>query len=305
MGLVTLKEVLSESVEKQYAVGAFDTMNLLMTEAILSAAEEERKPIILMQIDAMMGIREDQDSYFKCIHEMIRHTNVPVCLMLDHGGSYENCMKAIHYGFSGVMFDGSMLPMEENIRQTKEIVRAAHACGVSVEAEIGHVGGLEAEEQADPNGNMVDVSGYSEPDKAFLFARETGIDAMAIAFGTVHGKYKGIPKLDYERLATIRSMVEIPLVMHGGSGVPVEGFREAVLHGINKVNICTAMIQEASERMVQTVDQRGESHVSFPQLCGVAQVAIKQVVKEHIRIFGTKELKLPEKQIYFGEKVSH
>lgn len=299
MGLVTLKEILSESIEKKYAVGAFDTMNPLMTEAILCAAEEEQKPLILMQIGTMLGTREGQDSYFKCIHDMISNTTIPICLMLDHGSSYENCIEAIHYGFSAVMFDGSMLPFEENVRQTKEIVRAAHACGVSVEAEIGHVGGLEADEQEDPEGCLVDVSGYSDPNLAKQFAEETGIDAMAIAFGTVHGKYRGIPKLDYNRVAKIRSMVEIPLVMHGGSGVPEEGFREAVAHGISKVNICTSMIQAASEQMIAAVENRKKERVSFPMLCDTAQKAIKADVKKHMNILGTQSLtikKSPEKR---------
>lgn len=305
MGLVTLKEILSETIDKKYAVGAFDTFNPLMTEAILSAAEEEGKPLILMQIDAMLGAREDHDSYFKCIHDMIGHTTVPICLMLDHGSSYENCMKAIHYGFSAVMFDGSMLPYEENVRQTKEIVRAAHACGVSVEAEIGHVGGLEADEQADPNGSIVDVSGYSEPEMAKQFAEETEIDAMAIAFGTVHGKYRGVPRLDYDRVAQIRSMVDIPLVMHGGSGVPEDGFRGAVAHGISKVNIATSMVQAASEGMIGAVDGRGDKRIGFPDLCRIAQEAVKADVKKHMDIFGTKALEIHRKPHLFGEIASH
>lgn len=303
MALVTLKEVLGESVEKRYAVGAFDTVNPLMTEAILTAAEEEGTPIILMFIDKDFNSRTDFDSYFACIHQMVARTSVPVALMLDHGSSYENCMKAIHYGFSSVMFDGSMLSLEENIAQTSQIVRAAHACGVSVEAEIGHVGGLEADERADPEGAEVDVNGYSDPDTALRFAQETGIDAMAIAFGTVHGKYRGVPKLDYPRLAKIRSMVDIPLVMHGGSGVSPDGFREAVHNGINKVNICTAMIQSATERMIQAVEQRGQSRLSFMGLCDQAQEAIADVVKEHIRIFGTQSLVVPPKPVRFGEQV--
>lgn len=304
MGLVTLKEILSESIDKKYAVGAFDTLNPIMTEAILCAAEEEQKPLILMQIDAMLGGREDHDSYFKCIHDMIGHTTVPICLMLDHGSSYENCMKAIHYGFSAVMFDGSMLPYEENVKQTREIVHAAHACGVSVEAEIGHVGGLEADEQADPDGCIVDVTGYSNPDLAKRFAEETEIDAMAIAFGTVHGKYKGTPKLDYDRVAKIRSMVEIPLVMHGGSGVPEEGFREAVVHGISKVNICTSMIQAASEKMTEAVN-RGGRGAGFPGLCAAAQEAVTEDVKKHMHIFGTQPLEIKRSPMRFGEICPH
>ena len=298
MGLVTLKEILGQSIEKHYAVGAFDTMNHLMTESILSAAEAERAPVILMFIDAMFPLRSDYDSYFKCVHEMINHTTVPVALMLDHGGSFEGCMKAIHYGFSAVMFDGSMLPFEENVEQTREIVKAAHACGVSVEAEIGHVGGLEADQRADPEGTEVDVSGYSEPDMALRFAQATGVDALAIAFGTVHGKYRGVPKLDYARLAKIRSLVDVPLVMHGGSGVTPDGFRQAVAHGISKVNISTAMIQAATERMLQTA--REKDRVNFLELYGVAQGAIQQTVQEHIRIFGTQPLRLDTKPVRFG-----
>lgn len=298
MGLVTLKEILSESIEKRYAVGAFDTMNHLMTEAILSAAEAERTPVILMFIDAMFPLRNDYDSYFKCIHEMIDHTTVPVALMLDHGGDFEGCMRAIHYGFSAVMFDGSMLSFEENVEKTREIVKLAHACGVSVEAEIGHVGGLEAAQQADPEGNEVDISGYSDPDMALRFALATEVDALAIAFGTVHGKFRGTPKLDYERLVKIRSMVNIPLVMHGGSGVSPEGFRQAVAHGINKVNISTAMIQAATEQMLRAVDKKQQ--VNFLELYGVAQTAIQKTVREHIRIFGTQALEPYASPVRFG-----
>ena len=300
MGLVTLKEILSESIEKKYAVGAFDTMNPLMTEAILSAAEEAGKPLILMQIDAMFDLRSDHDVYFKNIRNMIDRTTVPICLMLDHGASYEHCICAIHYGFSSVMFDGSMLPFEENVRQTKQIVRAAHACGVSVEAEIGHVGGLEAE--SDPNGSEVDESAYSEPALAQQFAEQTGIDAMAIAFGTVHGKYRGVPKLDYQRLAIIRKMVDIPLVMHGGSGVPEDGFRNAVNNGINKINICTQMIQTASERMLRAAEPCEGRRVGFPELYAIAQEAVKDVVKTHMDVFGTQPLTLKQAPAYFGER---
>ena len=204
MSLVTLKEILRESIDKKYAVGAFDTFNPLMTEAILCAAEEEEKPVILMQIDHFFDERRDHGVYFRNIINMIEHMKTPVCLMLDHGESIENCMRAIHLGFSAVMFDGSMLPYEENVRETKALVRAAHACGVSVEAEIGHVGGLEGE--ADPEGSVADGSGFTEPEMAERFAAETGVDALAVAFGTVHGKYRGEVNLDFARLAKIRSL---------------------------------------------------------------------------------------------------
>ncbi len=300
MSLVTLKEILRESIEKKYAVGAFDTMNPLMTEAILRAAEEEGKPLILMQIDHFFDARSDHEVYFRNIVNMITHMKTPVCLMLDHGESVAHCVRALRYGFSAVMFDGSMLPFEENIRQTKEVVSAAHACGVSVEAEIGHVGGLEAEEQADPEGSLVDVSGYSEPEMAMRFAEETGIDAMAIAFGTVHGKYRGKVSLDLERVAKIRSMVDIPLVMHGGSGVPEEGFRGAVENGINKINICTQMLQSASEAMTDLARNASGKPAGFEAMYQAAGEAIREVVKNHIHIFGTRALSCEKEPFLVG-----
>lgn len=300
MSLVTLKEILRESIAKKYAVGAFDTMNPLMTESILRAAEEEEKPLILMQIDHFFNDRSDHEVYFRNILNMIEQMKVPVCLMLDHGESVESCMRAIHYGFSAVMFDGSMLPFEENVRETKAVVRAAHACGVSVEAEIGHVGGLEQGEMAaGTEGNVADVSGYTEPEMAQRFAEETGIDAMAIAFGTVHGKYRGEVCLDFDRVAKIRSMVGIPLVMHGGSGVPAEGFRGAVENGINKINICTQMLQSASEKMLDLA-RNGDNRTSFLELYHEAGEAIKEVVKSHMRLFGTQKLSCEKEPFLVG-----
>jgi len=297
MSLVTLKEILKGSVEKKYAVGAFDTLNPLMTEAILRAAEEEGKPVILMVIDHFFDQRSDHTVYYRNMINMIEHMKTPVCLMLDHGESYEDCMRAIHLGFTAVMIDGSMLPYEDNVKLVQAVVRSAHACGVSVEAEIGHVGGHET--AADPEGSEVDVSGYTEPEMAERFAAETGVDALAIAFGTVHGKYKGKVNLDYARLADIRSRVGIPLVMHGGSGIPEDGFRGAVEHGINKINICTQMLVSASDAMNSMMTSSG-GKAGFIDLYEEAHKAVREVVKTHMGIFGTQPLGYDRPPVYYG-----
>ncbi|MDO4272791.1 MAG: class II fructose-bisphosphate aldolase [Eubacteriales bacterium] len=282
MGLVTLKEILSESIEKKYAVGAFDTLDDNFTEAIIEAAEEEGLPVILM-IPNFFWEKNDLSFYFTRLLDRCRRATVPVCLHLDHGRSFEDVMKAIHGGCTSVMFDGSALPIEENIAVTRKVVEAAHACGVSVEAEIGHVASPEGELQA----SEADETMYTSPEDAAHFVQQTQVDALAVAVGTVHGIYKGTPKIDTRRLDEIRSRVSIPLVLHGGSGLPEEEFRAAIAHGINKVNFFTGLSLEAVKAIRQTLDDAPTGKVHYIELKEASHTAVKNTIKHQMKIFGT------------------
>ena len=282
---VTLKEILEDAVKNHYAVGGFDTMDYVFTDAIIRAGEATNTPIIMMIPDFLL-LSPQADELFSYINFRIGRTHIPVALHLDHGSSYEMAAMAIKYGFSSVMFDGSCLPFEENIAKTCEISRMAHAAGVSIEAELGHVGGgggsLEAAEVA--------TDMFTDPNQAARFVEETKVDALAVAIGTVHGKYKGSPKLDLDRLDVIRAKVNVPLVMHGGSGLTPDAFRSAIAHGINKINFFTGMSLAATEGALKSVADNGGS-MHFFEMVASGQKCAEDVIKEHIDIFGTRPIK--------------
>lgn len=284
MSLATMKEVLSQSVEKKYAVGAFDTMDRVFTEAIIGAAEAKGVPVILMTVEWAFE-KPDVELFMGYLVERCRRATVPVALHLDHGSSFEAVMKAIHYGCTSVMLDGSSLPFEENVALTKKVVEVAHACGITVEAEIGHVAGHEGNML---DGNVADESAYTTVDEAIRFYEQTQVDCLAVAIGTVHGVYKGTPKLDYERLQAIRDALPIPIVMHGGSGLSPEDFKKAVAHGINKINFFTGMSLGAAEAVKKLMKERDKIQMGDIIDCG--QQAAFEIVSEHIDIFGTQPL---------------
>lgn len=292
MALYTMKEILSEAVAKKYAVPAFSGFDLITVDSVLAAAEEENKPVIFLCHPLFaVNARKDPKRYVLSMLEMIRSSSVPATVILDHGGSFEECMSCISMGFPSVMFDGSSLPFEENIAATREIVKAAHACGVTVEAEVGHVGGNEG----DARDGVADKSMYTEPEQAKRFVDETGVDALAVAIGTVHGVYRGTPKLDIERLGEIRQAVgQLPLVMHGGSGLPEEEFTMAVKGGINKINFVTGMMLDAMKTIHAKEAEREAAgrRLTFWDALPFVQETMKQCVKEQFRIFDTQTLTL-------------
>ncbi|RHR30273.1 class II fructose-bisphosphate aldolase [Clostridium sp. AF19-22AC] len=282
--LVTLKEILSESVTGKYAVGAFDTMNPVFTEGILAAAETKNVPVIIMVCDYSFTM-PNAENFMRDTIEKCRSAKVPVCVHLDHGPSIEAVMQAIHYGCTSVMIDGSSLPFQENIKLTKKVVELAHMCGVSVEAEIGHVAGHEAEVLGD---HEADETAYTRLEDAATFYEATGVDALAVAIGTVHGIYKGEPKLNYERLKKLREALPCPLVMHGGSGLSPEHFKKAIECGINKVNFYTGMAVAAADvcRNYLMENERAD----MTDVLEMAEESITGTVEKHLDIFGTKEL---------------
>lgn len=230
--LVTSKELLQDAYKNHYAVGAFNVENMEMVMAVVKAAEETRSPIIMQTTPGTIkyaGI----DLYFANIETAAKRASVPVACHLDHGNSIEIAAQAFKTGYTSIMIDGSKLPFEENIALTSSVVKFCHAGNIPVEAELGRVGGKE-----DDLINA-DINPYTDPDEAKEFVERTNCDSLAVGVGTAHGIYKGIPQINFDVLKKIHALVDIPLVLHGTSGVPDEQVIECLKHGIAKVNYAT------------------------------------------------------------------
>jgi ketose-bisphosphate aldolase len=251
MAIVGLNELFADAEARGYAVPAFNVCDLENVQSILNAAEEMKAPVILQ------AAREEvQYAGGECLVGMIRATarnrGLMLAIHLDHGPSFEFAAKCIRYGFTSVMYDGSRLDVEKNAQETRRIVEMAHAVGVSVEAEIGTIGNTEM-------GEVVESQYLADPVTAERFAEQTGVDCLAAAFGTAHGLYKGEPKLDFDRLAEIRRRVRVPLVMHGGTGIPPAAVKKGIALGIRKINFSTilrkAFIDEMKDFMGRNPDE--------------------------------------------------
>ncbi|MDI3535109.1 MAG: fructose-bisphosphate aldolase, class, partial [Thermosediminibacterales bacterium] len=206
---------------------------------------------------------------------------IPIALHLDHGTSFEQIMLCIRKGFSSVMIDASKYPLEENIAKTKQIVDIAHAVGVSVEAELGKIGGTEDDIKVSERDAFM-----TDPQEAVKFIAETGVDSLAVAIGTAHGPYKGEPKLDFKRLEEIRGLVEVPLVLHGASGVPGDSIKKAIERGICKINIDTDIRQAFTRGVKEVISNRPEEY-DPRKILGPAKEEMKKVIREKIRLFGS------------------
>ena len=228
MSYVTTREMLKKALEQHYAVGAFNAENMEMVQAIIEAAEAKRAPVMIQTTPGTLKYA-DPMIFAGMVSRLAERASVPVALHLDHGNSYELAEYCVRQGYTSVMIDGSLLPLEENIALTKRVV--AMAGEIPVEAELGTVGGKEDTHSAG--------IAYTDPDQAEVFVRETGVASFAPAIGTAHGVYKAEPRLDLERLSAIAERVGIPLVLHGTSGVPDDTVRECVRRGICKVNYAT------------------------------------------------------------------
>jgi fructose-bisphosphate aldolase class II len=280
MVLVTNKEVLDAANDDGYAVGAFNINNMEIAQAIVSTASEMNAPVILA---ASQGAIEYAGIEFleAIAKTAAANTDVPVTLHLDHGTDFNVILQCIRHGFTSVMIDGSKLPFEENIALTKKVVDVAHPCGLSVEAELGRLVGVEDQISVSERDAV-----FTNPDEAVQFVEETGVDALAVAIGSAHGIYKGEPKLDFERLEVINKKIDIPLVLHGASGIPEDSIVRAVELGINKINIDTELRLAFRDAVRKVVT---ESDVYDPRkICGPARDAIKEVVRYKISIFGSE-----------------
>lgn len=279
MSLITLKEILEIANRENYAVAAFDVMDHASAEAIIASAEALKKPVVVMFPETGANIL-DVDKFFPFLVDIAKNAKIPVALELDHGKSLEGIMKAISHGFSSVMIDGSALPYEKNVELTRKIVEIAHAANVSVEGEIGHVTSAEGTFDC----SDVDESMYTNVEDAEFFTKDTGVDALAIAFGTVHGVFKGVPRLDFVRLQEIKNRVSVPLVMHGGSGVGRENFIKAVECGISKINIFTEISMSAVSQSI-AYSQKKENKIHFAEMILVGKKAVSDVASDYIQMF--------------------
>jgi fructose-bisphosphate aldolase class II len=283
MALISMKDMLQTAVAGNYAVGQFNLNNLEFTQAILQAAQEEEAPVILGLSEAYIPYMGGLSTVAAIVRELIDfyRIKVPVALHLDHGSSFEVCIQAIHAGFTSVMIDASHHPLETNIEITKRVADVAHALGVSVEAELGRIGGKEDDLNVDEAEAM-----YAIPAECVRLAHETGIDCLAPALGSVHGPYRGEPRIGFARMEEIHKLTGLPLVLHGGSGLPDEAIQRAISLGTAKINVntdnqmaCTAAVRTMLAELPHEYDPR--------KYLGPAREAVKQSVIQKIRLFGS------------------
>lgn len=280
MALVSVTELLQKADRGRYAVGAFNANNMEIIQAIVEAAELENAPVIMQ---ASQGAIKYAGLEF--ITGMVKiaanAAKVPVALHLDHGTDFEQIVKCIRSGFTSVMYDGSKLPLEENIAMTNKVLEIARPIGVSVEAELGKIGGTEDDVHVDDKDAI-----YTDPEEAKYFVEKTGVESIAVAIGTAHGQYKGEPKLDLVRLAKIKELVNIPIVLHGSSGVPDAAITEAISLGVCKVNIDTN-IREAFVGKMRLEMEKNPNEIDPRKLLGPAREATIEIIREKIRLFGS------------------
>ena len=275
--LVTTKEMLLKAQEGNYAVGAFNVENMEMVMAVIAAAEELNAPVIMQTTPSTVKYA-GLDYYLANVATAAKNAKVPVAMHLDHGSSFSLAMQALRQGYTSIMIDGSHSVFEENIAITKSVVDACKPSNIPVEAELGKVGGKED----DLDGGD---GGYTDPKEALEFVQKTGVNSLAVAIGTAHGVYKGEPKLDLDRLVEIRKIVDVPLVLHGASGLSKEAVKESIKRGICKVNFATELriaytdgVKELLEEKPETID---------PKKYGVVGIEkVKELVKNRMMMCG-------------------
>lgn len=275
--LVTTKEMLLKAQEGNYAVGAFNVENMEMVMAVIAAAEELNAPVIMQTTPSTVKYA-GLDYYLANVATAAKNAKVPVAMHLDHGSSFSLAMQALRQGYTSIMIDGSHSVFEENIAITKSVVDACKPSNIPVEAELGKVGGKED----DLDGGD---GGYTDPKEALEFVQKTGVNSLAVAIGTSHGVYKGEPKLDLDRLVEIRKIVDVPLVLHGASGLSEEAVKESIKRGICKVNFATELriaytdgVKELLEEKPETIDPKKYG------LVGIEKV--KELVKNRMMMCG-------------------
>lgn len=278
--LVKSKELLLEAQRNKYAVGAFNVENMEMVLAVLSAAEETNSPVIMQTTPGTVKYA-GADMYFANIRAAARRTRIPVACHLDHGNTLAIAVQALHAGYTSIMIDGSKLPFEENIALTKTVTEICHAVNIPVEAELGRVGGKE-----DGLDNSQSENPYTDPDEAAVFVERTGCDSLAVAVGTAHGVYKGIPHINFDVLAKIHEAVNIPLVLHGTSGVPDDQVIRCVSMGMCKVNYATDLRIAYTYGVKKYIKEN--PGVFDPKKYGTyGMEEVKRYVKERMQVIGS------------------
>jgi fructose-bisphosphate aldolase class II len=274
--------MLDKAYQKGYAVGAFNIIDLTFLEAIIMAAHRTASPVILNIAEVHFPF-VTMEHIVPVVKEIAKKEQFDIVLNLDHGLTIAAMERAIANGFTSIMFDGSQLEFEENIRQTREVVRMCQARNISVEAELGAVGGAESGELV----GTANPAKYTDIEQARQFVRETGVDALAVAIGNSHGRYKGPPQLDFERLRAIRDVTDIPLVLHGGSGISTADFQRATLLGIAKINFFTGMSDAAIQATKKSLGEIGTHYNDYPMMMNAVKDSVAKVVAEQMEIFGS------------------
>ncbi len=276
--LVNLNDIMLDAQRNKYAIGLFNTTDTDAIEGAISAAEQLSSPIILGTAEVLLCHGELQ-LIGPAMINMAKKASVPVAIHFDHGLTYERCVEALELGFSSVMYDCSTASYEDNIKKVKEMADIAHSYGATIEGELGHVG--DNVDSKEGNSVLDDPSKfYTDPDMAKDFVERTGVDALAIAIGTAHGTYTCTPKLDIERLKEIRAKVDVPLVLHGGSGLSVSDLKSCITNGIAKVNIFTDIYVGALCAMKELKDD-------YHEMRGQKVKKIREIVCEKIMLFGS------------------
>jgi len=289
MALVNLKDVLADARMNRYAVGSFNVVDLISLEAILEAAEKEQSPVILSIAEVHFKYI-NMENIAPTIMDVARRSNIPAVLHLDHGESFEAVMRALRAGFTSIMFDGSKLSFEENVERTAQVVKMCHAIGVTVEAELGHIGGAEG---GSSGATAPPEEFYTKVPEARDFVNRTRVDALAVAIGTAHGIYKGKPQLDFKRLEELNAALGIPLVLHGGTGLSIEDFHKCIDHGVAKINFYTGMSVAATDRIKEKLKQTPETY-DYPGLLLEAKTGIRDTVSEQLKIFRSAGICAPD-----------
>lgn len=279
MALVTTKEMFLKAQEGHYAVGAFNVENMEMVMAVIGAAEELNSPVILQTTPSTVKYA-GLDYYLANVKVAAEKASVPVAMHLDHGSSFELAMQALRAGYTSIMIDGSHESFEDNIAVSKAVADACRPSDIPVEAELGKVGGKE-DDLDGGEGNA-----HTDPQEAKEFVEKTGVSSLAVAIGTAHGIYKGEPKIDLDRLSEIREVVSVPLVLHGGSGIPDETIKESIRRGIAKVNYATELRIAFSNGVKKVLAENPD--VIDPKKYGAAgRDSVKEFVKGRMEVCGS------------------
>ena len=280
--LVNMNDVLYDAKKGRYAVGLFNAVNLELARGIIAAAEQTGSPVIMGTAEVLFPYGPlEEVSYY--LLPMAKKAKVPVVIHLDHGLKEETCLKALELGFTSIMYDCSTDSYDENVRKVKEMAKIAHSYGASIEGELGHVGDNEG--SAEGSSHLADPSQFfTDPKMAKDYVEKTGVDALAIAVGNAHGAYKLPPKLDFERIRTIAKTVDVPLVLHGGSGLTDNDFKKAIQEGISKVNIFTDINVAAVKAQFS---QFTDMNKGIIDLIPAAVEAIKQETMKKMELFGS------------------
>ena len=277
MPLVTTNEMLKKAQEGHYAVGAFNVENMEMVMAVIKAAEEMKAPVIMQTTPSTVKYA-GLDYFFAMVKTAAEKASVPVAMHLDHGSSFELAMQALRTGYTSIMIDGSHGSFEENIDVSKRVADACNPSGISVEAELGKVGGKEDDLEAEADTN-------TDPEEAREFVERTGVTSLAVAIGTAHGFYASTPVLDKERVSEIKKVVSVPLVLHGASGLSDDDVRECVQRGMCKVNFATELRAAYTDAGKKLLAEKPETF--DPKKFGVVGMeAVKELVKGRMKVLG-------------------